>query len=247
MPVGWRSMAAEYGNKVNIPDVSDASNASNTTNASDASSNAASAQSSFSGKLSENGAGEQESVRDRIVRTAWNLFYRKGFEKTTVNDILREAGIAKGTFYYYFRSKDRLLDTLPVLLDEKYRALAESLPEDMHAFDQLMYLNAEVHDYIGKNFDYQLIASLYSAQLLKEDEANLLDQNRYYFRLITKIIEEGQRKNELVRTKPVTEIVRIYSLCERALVTDWCMHNGSYSLGDFSREYMPILFGSFRA
>ena len=49
-----------------------------------------------------------------------------------------------------------------------------------------------------------------------------------------------------VLDKPVTEIVRIYSLCERALVTDWCMHNGSYSLGDFSREYMPVLFGSFR-
>ena len=47
-----------------------------------------------------------KGTREKIINTAWKLFYEKGFGETTINDILREADISKGTFYYYFRSKD---------------------------------------------------------------------------------------------------------------------------------------------
>lgn len=77
--------------------------------------------------------------------------------------------------------------------------------------------------------------------------SNLLDQNRFYYRLIYQIVEEGQKKGELRTDKSTQEIVRYYSMCERALVSDWCMNNGEYSLGEFSKEYMPIMFGSMRA
>lgn len=190
---------------------------------------------------------ETESIKDRIIRSAWDLFHEKGFEETTLNDIIEKAGISKGTFYYHFRSKDTMLNTLSVLLDDEYERLHALLPEDMSAFDKLMFLNAEVHEFIGTKIDYRLIANLYASQLVKEDQGNLLDKNRYYFALLHEIIEEGQRKGELSAKKSVTEIVRLYGLCERALVTDWCMNNGSYSLGEFSREYMPILFREFRA
>ena len=120
------------------------------------------------------------------------------------------------------------------------------MPADMDSFGKLMFLNYEVHTYIGETIDSSLLASQYSAQLTNNDESNLLDKNRYYFTLLTKIIEEGQRKQELRSDLSVSEMVRLYSICERAIVTDWCMNNGSYSLGDYSRKVMPILFGKFR-
>ena len=43
---------------------------------------------------------------------AESLFEVKGYNKTTVNDILREVNIAKGTFYYYFKSKEEVLDAV---------------------------------------------------------------------------------------------------------------------------------------
>lgn len=189
---------------------------------------------------------EEENVKERIIRTSWNLFSQKGFDKTTLNDIITTANISKGTFYYYFRSKDTLLNTLSVIFDEEYRKVEERMPADMDSFGKLMFLNYEVHTYIGETIDSSLLASQYSAQLTNNDESNLLDKNRYYFTLLTKIIEEGQRKQELRSDLSVSEMVRLYSICERAIVTDWCMNNGSYSLGDYSRKVMPILFGKFR-
>jgi len=50
--------------------------------------------------------------RNEILDTAESLFQRHGYEKCTVNDIITEVSIAKGTFYYYFKSKEEVLDAI---------------------------------------------------------------------------------------------------------------------------------------
>lgn len=187
---------------------------------------------------------DKQNMRERIIESAWNLFYEKGYEQTTINDIIKESGVSKGSFYYHFKGKETLLNTLSTLLDRRYEELEKEIPKEMDAFEQLMFLNATMHQYIEDHIDYNLLASLYAMQLTSEG-SNLLDQNRYYFRLLNRIVDEGQKKGEITREKSIQEIVSFYSLCERALVTDWCMNKGRYSLGAFSREYMPHMFCDF--
>jgi AcrR family transcriptional regulator len=55
---------------------------------------------------------EHDERRSEILDTAEKLFHIKGYEKCTVNDILKEVAIAKGTFYYYFKSKQEVLDAI---------------------------------------------------------------------------------------------------------------------------------------
>ena len=55
---------------------------------------------------------EHDERRSEILDTAEKLFHTKGYEKCTVNDILNEVAIAKGTFYYYFKSKQEVLDAI---------------------------------------------------------------------------------------------------------------------------------------
>lgn len=50
--------------------------------------------------------------RKELLDTARRLFISKGYEKTSINDILKEVGIAKGTFYYYFTSKEEMLEAM---------------------------------------------------------------------------------------------------------------------------------------
>ena len=175
---------------------------------------------------------------------SWRKKWKK--KKISKNDIIMSAGISKGTFYYYFRSKDTLLNTLSVIFDEEYRNVEEQMPADLDSFEKLMYLNYRIHTYIGENFDYRLIANQYAAQLTKEDASNLLDKNRFYFSILNRIIDEGQKNGELRDDLTVTEMVKLYGICERALVTDWCMNNGEYSLGEYSKKMMPLLFGQCR-
>ncbi len=55
---------------------------------------------------------EHDVRRNEILDKAAGLFEANGYNKTTINDILREVNIAKGTFYYYFKSKEELMDAI---------------------------------------------------------------------------------------------------------------------------------------
>ena len=116
----------------------------------------------------------------------------------------------------------------------------------MNSFDKLMFLNYEAHKYMEQNIEVNLLASLYSTQLIAKGERHLLDQNRTYYKLVSRIVEEGHVRNQINREKSIQEITKYYSLCERALVSDWCLNRGDYSLAEYSKEYMPILMEYFR-
>ncbi|MEG0107473.1 MAG: TetR/AcrR family transcriptional regulator [Lachnospiraceae bacterium] len=189
---------------------------------------------------------DKKSVKERIVTAAWELFHEKGYDNTTMEDIIKLSGTSKGSFYYYFDSKDVLLSTLSDFLDDIYLQLQESLNPEMNSFDKLTYLNYEIHSIMEQKISCELLSSLYSSQLVTKGERHLLDQNRVYYRLLREIAEEGQKRGQITRERTVNEIIKIYSICERALVSDWCLSKGSYSLGEYSKEYMPILLQAFR-
>ena len=145
----------------------------------------------------------KQNVKRRIVDAAWELFYEKGYDDTTVDDIIRLSETSKGSFYYYFSSKDSLLDTLSTILDENYAKLEDELDPEMNSFDKLMYLNYRSHSFMEQKIDVALLSSLYSTQLIAKGDRNLLDQNRTYYKLISRIIEEGHVRNQISREKSI--------------------------------------------
>jgi AcrR family transcriptional regulator len=68
-----------------------------------------------------------EKQRDKIIEVASALFLSKGYNATTVNDILTEAGIAKGTFYHYFKSKDEIFDAIITKILDENAAIVEQI------------------------------------------------------------------------------------------------------------------------
>lgn len=73
---------------------------------------------------------EAEERKKEILDIAEQLFIEKGFDNTSTNDILREIGIARGTLYYYFKSKEEILDAV---IDRITNQLVEKSKE---IFDQ---------------------------------------------------------------------------------------------------------------
>ena len=187
------------------------------------------------------------NTRSRIVSAAWKLFYEQGYDDTTVEEIVEESGTSKGSFYHYFSGKDALLSSLSDLFDDKYQELIPTLEEDMDSFDKLMYLNQELFLMIDNSVSLDLVARMYSSQLVTAGEKHLMDHNRLYYKLLRQIVSEGQKKGELRDDVTVNEIVKAYALCERALIYDWCLSNGDYSLLQYGRSMMPKFFHDFRA
>lgn len=185
------------------------------------------------------------NTRRRIVSAAWSLFYEQGYEHTTVEEIIELSNTSKGSFYHYFSGKDALLSTLSDLFDEKYEALLESMPEHLSAMDKLLYLNAELFGMIETSVSLELLARLLSTQIVTSGEKHLLDHRRTYYRLLRRIISEGQQAGELTDARSCADLVKIYALCERALMYDWCLCGGEYSLRRYATDVLPGFLHAF--
>lgn len=186
------------------------------------------------------------NTKGRIISAAWKLFYEQGYEETTVEDIVFESETSKGSFYHYFDGKDALVGTLAYVFDEKYEQLMQDMDPEMGAVEKLIYLNHELLAMIETGVSMDLLARLLSTQLLARGEKHLLDRNRTYFKLLRQIITDGQRSGELRTDCTVNDIVKAYALWERALLYDWCLCGGEYSLVAYTDEMTPMFLESFR-
>ncbi len=185
------------------------------------------------------------NTRSRIVNAAWKLFYEQGYEDTTVEEIIEVSHTSKGSFYHYFDGKDALLGTLSSLFDEKYQELSLQMDLESDAMEKLLFLNSELFAMIENRVSVELLARLLSTQLVTNGEKHLRDRNRTYYKLLRKIISEGVEAGELNGQSSVSEMVKIYAMSERALMYDWCLCGGEYSLRQYSAAVLPSFLSSF--
>ena len=68
--------------------------------------------------------------KNEILDAAETLFYSQGYNKTTINDILKVVEIGKGTFYHYFKAKEEVLDEIINRVIEKDIEMAQAVNED---------------------------------------------------------------------------------------------------------------------
>ena len=99
---------------------------------------------------------------------------------------------------------------------------------------------------IENSISLDLLARLLSTQLITKGEKHLLDRNRYYYKLLRRIIREGQENGEFRMNLSVNEMVKLYAIAERALLYDWCICNGEYSLKTYGSTAMPIYLSQIR-
>lgn len=82
---------------------------------------------------------QQSEAKQRIIKTALDLFYRQGYLATGINQVIAEAGVSKNTFYYYFPSKE---DLCVAYLQERHKVwmgwLFEQIDEYASPYDRLM-------------------------------------------------------------------------------------------------------------
>lgn len=191
------------------------------------------------------GKRPDETLRQRIIDSAWELFYEKGYANTTINEIIRKAGTSKGGFYYYFGQKDDLLNSLYVVFDREYEKFYSNMDKSQNAIVQLELVNQYVCFFIDANVSYELLTELYRSQLDRRKQDAFLNPDRYYFRMVREIIETGQARGEIRDDIDSYTLAQHILLLERGILINWCVRAGSFSLGakghDDFRLYIEFL------
>ena len=186
----------------------------------------------------------ERNTRGRIISAAWKLFYDQGYASTTIEDIIFESETSRGSFYHYFKGKDDLLGTLAYVFDEEYQRLEETLDPSLSTRSKLTTLNSRLFLMIEERISRELLTKLLSTQLNESGEKHLLDRNRTYFRLLRSICMEGVRREEFLPGLTAEDIVKAYALWERALLYDWCLCDGEYSLTAYTNRMTPLFLQS---
>lgn len=134
---------------------------------------------------------EYDERKKEILDTAERLFRIKGYEKCTIMDIIKEVGIAKGTFYHYFKSKQEVLDAVVLRYVDIVRNNAEEvlLLENINPVEKLM--RAFMAMQVTNQIDKDLLDNIHKVEnaLLHQKVLNQLVTTMTP--ILVKVIEEG--------------------------------------------------------
>ena len=161
--------------------------------------------------------------KERIYRTAIRLFGEYGYDGLSVDQLCREAGISKGSFFQYFPSKSHLLE-FAVLIFDNYLAqwVTEVKTNEPSALarERLLYLyqalvaNSKLHKSEEKFYHFITNAMHHSAVTIEG-----IDLERYFHDYVAEIIERGERTGEIRGDFDVDLTAHLAALVIGALVS----------------------------
>ena len=162
--------------------------------------------------------------KQELLDAALNLFYEKGYHKTTINDIISSVGVTKGAFYYYFKSMDDIVESIALCEANKLIIVAQKYANSnsLNALEKLQGLIQEAIDYNKNNIEKRM---RFFRLMQDEDNAKLAlrIQKKVYgisFPLIKKIIDQGIEEGIFIieSSEDVTELyIYLSSLYKNSL------------------------------
>ena len=166
-----------------------------------------------------------EERKMEILDTAEHLFETQGFDNTSTNDILNEIGIARGTLYYHFKSKEEILDAIISRLTRQLLEKAKKLIEKKNVplSQQLTLIMLKLNVSCG-NFNHKILEQVHKPQnalMHQKIQAHLLSE---LTPLISTLIKEGIAQG-IYQTDYPEEVAEMLFLYANTIFDDLTEHS----------------------
>ena len=160
--------------------------------------------------------GLDKSLRiQKIIDTATEIFHKKGYRSTTLDDVSKELGITKAAIYHYVSSKEKLLSIIYIqalenIFKNTYKIAGRNLPPDMR-------LKLIIHNHIKSIIIGSI--SMFSVffteenQLPEKEFRKIQQEKRKYNQIVEKIIEEGISQGLFKKIDPKLQAFAIIGMC----------------------------------
>lgn len=189
----------------------------------------------------------KKEKEDKLIKTAFNLFTKKGVNNTSIQDIADEAGVGKGTFYLYFKDKYDIRDKVIAscsskLFSDALEALDKSYIQNFE--DRVIFMINYILDELNKNkVLLKLISKNLSFGLFNNTIANIsnlsnIDDTETLYEKFVNMVNE---KNVNLKNPKVT----LFTIIE--LVSSTGFNSILYSEPLPLDEYKPYLYSVIRS
>jgi len=195
-------------------------------------------------RLSALKAAPVADKRDAILRAAIKVFARSGFFQSQVAVVARVAGVAAGTVYLYFRSKD---DLLVSIFDRTMKdAIAEgraALAGVTDPVDRLRRM-ARLHlDRLGRDRDLAVVVQVELRQSIKFMERFSSTHLQDYLNLIRRTIADGQAAGAFRTDVSANTAAKVFFGALDETATNWMLSRRKYSLSGEADNVVDLLIG----
>lgn len=192
-----------------------------------------------------------EATKKKIFETAQRLFVEYGVDNVSVDNIVEAAGVARGTFYVHFESKDALISSLIIdnvdKVDMDYETFLKTLPSDAPSADILLALAGRISDVIEHSLGFENMRTLYKVQLTGAPHMQVATSyNRALYQLFMAVLETGNNRGEFQMLLPAGELSRHLILAMRGLVYEWCIRYPDFNLKERTLKHFKILLDGIK-
>ncbi|MGW9127013.1 TetR/AcrR family transcriptional regulator [Paenibacillus chitinolyticus] len=150
-----------------------------------------------------------EERKQELLSAAESLFRVKGYERTAVSDIVKQVGVAQGTFYYYFKSKDELADAMIRRMLDEHMGLIESIAEDPELSGQEKIVKVMKEDFVKRGDNLENLDYMHHENNALLHQKMLVESVKAYTPFITGIIEQGIGEGSFHTSHP-REVVEFF-------------------------------------
>ena len=185
-----------------------------------------------------------EDTRRAILASAVHLTRQRGFDRVTIRDICRDAGVTTGAFYHHFISKEDLLNqgfsSLDGYMEEALAPYRDSPP--LERLEALLRLYAQYMEEQGWE-----TAALYYGRRLANPEAASMSPNRFTLRTMLDCLTALADQGTLSPVFDPAWTAEFFFRHFRGVVVDWVLHRGAYSLWPKLSQDYQLFDSAFRA
>jgi TetR/AcrR family fatty acid metabolism transcriptional regulator len=179
--------------------------------------------------------------REAILRAATRVFARNGYFSSKVADIARDAGVADGTVYLYFKSKEEILHSIFDRSVEEAvaegRKQIETLSDPREKLRRIAHLHLER---LGSDRDLAIVFQVELRSTTKFMEEFSAAGFAEYLGLIRAAVEEGQRAGVFRKELNAKVVAKILCGALDEMATNWILSQRRYKLAPMADQVLDI-------
>jgi len=189
---------------------------------------------------------DYEVRRQKIIDTAAELFARQGYAATSVNDLGRAVGLAKGALYYYIGSKENLLIEIQGRVMTPLLSRARQIAAlDADPLVRMRLLSESLLTIIFRRLDHIWVYEHDYRNLTGDALKTLLAQRAEFERLVTGLLTEAVAQGRFRAVPPRLATLQFLNLHNHTY--QWVKPEGRWDAAQLSREYCDTLLRGFGA
>jgi TetR/AcrR family fatty acid metabolism transcriptional regulator len=204
----------------------------------------------FSRRLKINQKGKNNVKYHRILDAAIKIFAEQGFFQSTISQIAKEAGVADGTIYLYFKNKD---DILVNFFSYKAKQIFDHFREDVeraeNALDKLRKLIYRHLDEFQRDRNMAVVYQVEIHQNSRLVEDQLKEMSNMYLNIVTEIVEQGQQEGTIRKDLYVGLVKRYILGAIDEVINTWLHSEREYDLVSMADPLVDLFtrgIGSFK-